>query len=310
VSSRLRSRALLAAGALGVLGVAGCGGSGSTRGADALVFVSTRGGPYELYAAKGDGSDQHRLTKDRGDASTKAGLRYQIDPAWSPDGKRIAFSSSRDGQFHIFIVDASGKTTKRLTAGKNDDTHPSWSPDGTRIAFTRGAPDRIEVMNADGTGLHRVTSGLAEEADPAWSPNGRWIAFDLRTPGTAIEEIWIEHPDGSASHSLTKLHAVSTSPTWSPDSRRIAFSSNARGGRYNLYSIGVGGTGLQLESSAPSDEFEPAWSPDGKSIAFSRDGAIVVAPVGAGTESIITDPKNNDSYPAWNPVQAVKAKGY
>ncbi len=274
------------------------------------MFVSTRDGPYELYAAKKDGSDQHRLTKDHGDASTSRGLRYQIDPAWSPDGKRIAFASSRAGRFHLFVVDASGKKTKRLTAGENEDTHPSWSPDGTRIAFTRGAPNGIEVMNADGTGLHRLTSGLAEEADPAWSPSGRWIAYDRRIPGTTIDEIWIAHPDGSASRPVTKLNAVSITPTWSPDSRRIAFSSNARRGRYNLYSIGVGGTGLQNESDAPSDEFEPAWSPDGKSIAFSRDGAIVVVPVGEGVESIITDPKNNDSSPAWNPVQAVKAKGY
>lgn len=304
----MRTRALLSAGAaVGVLAVAGCGGSGSNKGADALAFVSTRDGPYELYASKADGSDQHRLTRDRGSASTRKGLHYQIDPAWSPDGKLIAFSSSRDGSLHIFVVDAAGRKTTRLTSGTYDDTHPTWSPDGTKIAFAR-AGNRIEVMNANGSRLHRPIFDLAEQNDPAWSPDGRWIAYDRHTPATLIEEIWIAHPDGSASHAVTKLHAMSITPTWSPNGKRIAFSSNARGHRYSVYSIGVDGTGLRPESGGSSDEFEPAWSPDGKSIAFSRDGAIVVVPVGPGTESVITDPKNNDSSPAWNPVRA-PAKG-
>ena len=301
-------------GAFALLAVAGCGGSAYAPRSAALVFVSTRDGPYMLYTAEANGSGQHRVTKDRGTASSERGLHYQIDPAWSPDGTRIAFASSRDGPYHLFVVALTGKqaTTTRLTKGKSEDTHPSWSPDGQRIAFTRSGPSRVMVMNADGSGAHQLTGDLAEEDDPAWSPDGRWIAYDRHTPGTTIKEIWIAHPDGSAAHAVTKLGATSWWPTWSPDGKRIAFTSNKHGGTYAIYSIGVGGgSGPQLESGASTDEFEPAWSPDGKSIAFSRDGAIVVVPVGPGTETVITDPKNNDSSPVWNPKQKAKASaGY
>lgn len=266
------------------------------------MLVSTRDGPYLLYTAKADGSGKHALTKDRGTASSERGLHYQIDPAWSRDGTRIAFASSRDGPTHLFVVRLAGKlTTMRLTSGKSEDTHPSWSPDGRRIAFTRSGPSRVMVMNADGSGAHRLTGDLAEEDDPAWSPDGRWIAYDRRVPGSTVKEIWIARPDGSVVHQVTKLGATSWWPTWSPDSKRIAFTSDKRGGTYAIYSIGVDGKGLAVESSTSSDEFEPAWSPDGKSIAFSRDGAIVVVPVGSGTENVITSPNDNDSDPVWNP---------
>ena len=305
----MRTSRLFVVGALAVIAVAGCGGSSYTPRRAALVFVSTRDGPYLLYTAKANGSGQHRLTIDRGTASSERGLHYQIDPAWSRDGTRIAFASSRDGPTHLFVVSVGGKlTTARLTSGKSEDTHPSWSPDGRRIAFTRSGPSRIMVMNADGSAAQRLTGDLAEEDDPAWSPDGRWIAYDRRIPGTTIKEIWIARPDGSGADAITKLNATSWSPTWSPDGKRIAFTSNKRGGHYAIYSIGVDGTGLTPQSSAPADEFEPAWSPDGKSIAFSRDGAIVVVPVGPGTESVITDPKNNDSSPAWNPIAAPARK--
>ena len=297
---------MLAGGALvlcSVAAAAGCGGSGSVKGADALVFVSTRDGAYELYASKRDGSDQHRLTKDRGNAATRAGLDYQIDPAWSPDGRRIAFASSRDGQLRIFVVDAGGKTTTRVTTEAGEDTHPTWSPDGSRIAFTHGLPNEIEIIGADGSGLHRLSHGTAEESDPAWSHDGRWLAYVRRTPGTSIKELWLVHPDGTGAHQLTSLGAASTHPTWSPDDKRIAFVSDARGRRLAIYSIGASGIGLRLVSGSTAQDIDPAWSPDGRVIAFSRDGAIVVAPVGKGSERTLTDPKNNDSSPAWKPIE-------
>lgn len=300
----MRTSSLVAAGTLAAVVLSGCGGSGVVKGADALVFVSTRDGTYELYASSADGSHQHRLTGDRGDASTPTGLQYQLDPAWSPDGSRIAFSSSRDGQTHLFVVDAAGKKTTRLALG-GEDRHPTWSPDGKHLVFTRASPGRIEIINADGSGAHRLTPGTAEEGDPAWSPDGRWIAYDRRTPGGPIRELWLIHPDGSGNHQLTALQASTTAPTWSPDSKRIAFSSNARGGHFAIYSIGASGIGLRLVSASQTDEIQPAWSPDGKLIAFSKDGAIVVAPSGAGGEKALTDPKDNDSSPAWKPLARI-----
>src|SRR5205823_9283432 len=98
----------------------------------------------------------------------------------------------------------------------------------------------------------------------------------------------------------TRLAKSSYSPSWSPGSRRLAFSSNLRG-PLSIYTIGVDGTGLR-QLTTNGEDVDPAWSPDGKTIAFSRGGAIVTVPIGRGAEKTLTDAKNNDSSPAWNPV--------
>jgi Tol biopolymer transport system component len=291
----------LAALALGVLLVAGCGGSGERPSPD-IVFVSTRGDDYAIYGMNADGSDAQRLSQgEEGDPSTPAGLFFQTDPAWSPDGLLIAFSSRRDGVAHIFVMRADGTGTRRLTAAKGDDSHPTWSPDGDRIAFSRGSPGDIYVMRADGTGARRVGLDQADEQEPAWSPDGRWLAYVRREPGTPSRELWLMHPDGSGRRQLTRLNAVSTSPAWSPDSRTIAFSSDT-GGTTDIYTIGVDGKRLRRVTGSTGEAFEPSWSPDGRTIAFSRDGSIVALRLGSLEETELTD-QQNDSSPAWRPVQ-------
>jgi Tol biopolymer transport system component len=287
-----------------------CGGGGGKPRPD-LVFVSTRNGDYAVFAMNADGSRQTRLTKGSGGQVTSPQqLFFQIDPAWSPDGRRIAFASKRAGSIHIYVMDADGKNTTQLTHTSVDDNHPSWSPDGKLIVFSHGSAGRLEVMSPSGQNVHRVTEAKANETDPSWSPDGRWIAYVHSETGLPDRELWLVHPDGSANHELTKLQASVGPPSWSPDSKRVLFASNARGGHFAIYTIGVSGLGLRLVVASPTDEIDPAWSPDGKTIAFSQDGAIVTISPSGGNEQTITDAKNNDSSPAWNPVQAVKAKGY
>jgi Tol biopolymer transport system component len=282
---------------LALLG-AGCGGSGRTG--DALAVVSSRDGDYALYGMDADGSHQGRLTEEKGDLSTSSGISYQLDPAWSPDGRRIAFASAREGTRDIFVMDATGQGARRLTKTNDDDANPTWSPDGQEIAFHRGNDGHVYVMSASGGSVRRLTKTLAPEREPAWSPDGRWIAYTRRSPGTPIRELWLVHPDGSGAHGLTTLATASFSPAWSPDSKTIAFAANPGGERYGIYTIGVDGKGLRTVSESTEDAFEPAWSADGETIAFSRDGAIITVDL-EGNETQITDADNNDSSPAWNP---------
>jgi TolB protein len=154
-------------------------------------------------------------------------------------------------------------------------------------------------MGADGSGAHRITHDDAPEGNPAWSPDGRWLAYS-RQLRENVRELWLVHPDGSQAHALTKLDVESTAPAWSPDGNRIAFQSNRGSSRIGLFVIGRDGRGLRrLTPRTDEDEFDPAWSPDGKTIAFSRDGAIVT--LAGGTEQVVTNPRDNDSSPAWNP---------
>ena len=285
------------AAALGLL-AAGCGSS--SKPGLILVLVSSEDGEYALYGISADGGDRHRLTRGKSRSSGPSHVFYEIEPAWSPDGKLIAFSSSRDGSYHIFTVTPDGKHTSRLTSTSQDDGHPTWSPDGERIAFVHGFPGEIQTMNADGTGATNVTGGQAELTDPAWSPDRRWIAYARREPGSPVRELWLVRPDGSDRHPLTSLGAISYWPTWSPDGKRLAFVSDRGGTSFDLYSIGVTGLGLRSLTSSASDDLEPAWSPDGKKIAFSTGGSIATIDLGGQKRQVLTDGPN-DSMPAWNP---------
>ena len=102
-------------------------------------------------------------------------------PAWSPNGTKIAFMSSRDGDENIYVMDSNGTNQIRITPNTSNETHPVWSPDGLKIAFRSDRDGNFEIytMNADGTGQTRLTSKTTWQTDmyAAWSPDGSKIAF-------------------------------------------------------------------------------------------------------------------------------------
>jgi TolB protein len=282
--------------ALAAVGAAGCGGSDAVE----LAFVSSRDGVYSIYVMAADGGGERRLTdSDPTGPETPAGLFYEVEPDWSPDGERVAFASRRGGDFDLYVTGADGKGTRQVTDFAGEETHPSWSPDGTELVFQRGTPAHLWIIGADGGTPRRVTNSPDAEVDPSWSPDGSWIAFQLRRPGTPLSEIWLVRPDGSGKHRLTDIERAAQ-PAWSPDSRRIAVATTAGRGNYDIYTVDANGKGLRRVTSSPLDEFEPAFSPDGASIAFDRDGAIVVTKAGGGVGEL-TDAENNDGSPAWRP---------
>ena len=276
--------------------VAGCGASRSTP--LALVFVSSRDGDYALFGVGADGGHERRLTKERGNPSSPAGLFFQVEPAWSPNRRLIAFASRRDGHSHIYVMRADGTGVRRITSTAKDDDHPSWSPDGRRIVFAREGA--IFVVPAAGGLARRVGGGLGNAADPAWSPDGKLLAYDYRRPGYSIREIWVMGVDGRHVRQVTRLRQVSARPSWSPDGRRIAFESNVHGAHFEIYSIGLDGGRLRRETRSMTDTIDPAWSPSGKEIAFSRDGAIWTVDRMGRARRISSG--RNDSSPAWRPL--------
>jgi Tol biopolymer transport system component len=282
---------------------AGCGGSDGAR--PDLAFVSTRDGDYAIFEMNADGGAQHRLTPREGDGSSSpARIFFQIEPTWSPDASQIAFSSRRSGTFDLYVMNADGTGTRRLTSGKQNDSHPTWSRNGTRLAFERDGD--INVISSDGSGVRRISDTTAEEREPAWSPDGTWIAYVRRTPGTASRELWLMRPDGSERRALTSQNATVATPAWSPDSTRVVFASNKDDGVYALFTIRLDGKALRSVVPTTGDNFEPSWSPDGSKIAYEEDGAIFTVELGGGDVKKLTDNKNNDSSPAWNPVQPPK----
>ncbi|MEA2024767.1 MAG: Ig-like domain-containing protein, partial [Actinomycetota bacterium] len=195
------------------------------------------------------------------------------DPAWSPDGSKIAFTSSRDGNDEVYTMSTDGKSPIRLTNDVAADYDPAWSPDGSKIAFTsaRTGSAQVFVMNSDGTAEANLSNHIDRDMDPSWSPDGSKIAFTSKRDGDY--EIYVMNHDGTNQVNLTTHSNDDHDPVWSPDGSKIAFASE-RDGNYEVYVMNADGTNQKRLTNDISFDRDPAWSPDGSKIAFAstRDG--------------------------------------
>jgi TolB protein len=257
-----------------------------------IVFVSDRDGNDELYMMDYDGANQTRLTFNRvrdympvwapggrriaytSYKNMTAGL-YILDldegkfrpvstrgtnfgACFSPDGKKLAFCSTMDGNSEIYVADGDGKNIRRLTFNSAIDTAPSWSPTSREIAFTsdRGGTPQIYIMDAEGTNVRRVSFGGNYFDKPAWSPTGDRIVCVSRVEN--IFDLYVLNLRTKAFTKLTESNARNESPSWSPDGRHIVFASNLRGG-VQVFAIDVDGTNLRPLTSRGANKL-PDWS--------------------------------------------------
>jgi Tol biopolymer transport system component len=220
--------------------------------------------------------------------------------------RRLAFVSTRAGNFHIYTMDGLGGDLKQLTTTGDVNFSPAWSPNGTRIAFERhsNAPHREEVwiMNADGTGqinLSNTNTDSIGDADPQWSPDGSKIVFHRYFFPSNQSEIYVMKADGSGKQNLSNDPVGDDFwPSWSPDGTRIVFWKG------NLpYVVQADGSGPPT-AAATVTGFENSrivWSPSGTRIAFSSEGDILTAAVGGSDIDTLTQTPDIDVEPHWSP---------
>jgi hypothetical protein len=247
---------------------------------------------------------------DRG--VTEPGEIGAPNPKVKPPGPKkpslIAFQSSRDGYWEIYLMNGDGSDQRRLTYHFSSNQHPALSPNGKKIAFrsSRSGGGDIYVMNTDGSDQTRVTDHPSSELQPHWSPNGQKIAF-VRTldlgPEAYGDEIYVMNADGSDQTRLTDNLEEDWGPSWSPDGSKIAFI-NPREGNFDIYVMDADGSNQTRLTYSPGNDWVPDWSPDGKYIAFYSDRVTaldreIYVMNADGTEQVqITD--SEIDVPAWH----------
>lgn len=286
-----RSRLLAAVVLVAGCGAAGCAGSNDeVTASGTIAFVGEKGSA--AFVIQADGSGRRRLTRQR------SPYEHVEDVAWSPNGRKIAYSAY-DG---LLVMNADGTGQRRLTR-TSDDWRAVWSPHGRKIAFDRQGDGNnwIYVINADGTELRQLTGNL--NWGPSWSPDGRRIAYIGSDEGVHTINV-----DGSAdrrvtrtAYSLSLLHGIPVAPSWSPDGRQIALLD---GGALSV--MNADGTGLRVIPTVPGKPaMDIAWSPDGTQIAFTQgdgDWEIFVVNVdGTGLRNLTDNSRVQDLSPSWSP---------
>lgn len=243
-----------------------------------ILFQSNRSGNWQLWRIARDGSGIARLTSD--------GFNHR-QPAWSPDGKLVAFSSDQglpSGQRAIWVMGAPGSVSsagpRKLSSGAAQDVHPKWLPDGSGLVFNRIAADGkqadVHVVMLDGR-ERKIELGRGLNTYASFDPAGRSLVYRGTTPETGPDgpfdnsDIFAVAPDGSGRKRLTDHPAFDGWPAISPDGKIIAFASRRSRNQFRIFLMPIGG-GEPREIATPAGHHytQPAWTRDGKSLIVYR----------------------------------------
>lgn len=198
-------------------------------------------GHFEIYSQKLDGTDQRQLT-DNG--------AYNAEATLSPDGRRIIFTSTADGDIELYTMNTDGSDVRRVTRRLGYDGGAFFSPDGRQIVWRAQYP----VTSADTADYRRLV--------------GQRLVRPSRL------EIWVANADGSGARRVTDLGGANFAPYFHPDGRRIIFASNhenPRGRNFDLYLIGVDGTGIEQVTHSPDFDSFPMFSTDGTKLVWASN---------------------------------------
>jgi TolB protein len=245
-----------------------------------IIFIKVLEGHEQLFMADSDGRHERQITRDATDKE---------DPAWSPDGRLVAYILvGSKNSMHVMNIDGGGD--RAITPPTQSPIHPEWMPDGRSILYC--TDDDLHPPQKNAAEIYRVdvASGRIEtvisggiNTYPVPSPDGRRIAF--RKMVDTNSEVFVANIDGTGLTNLTNNPTFEGWPAWSPDGRRIAFAGN-RNGVYQVFVMNADGSDARLVANTEGRATAPKWSPDGKSIYFTncwrtgQSGAceIMVAP--------------------------------
>lgn len=259
-----------------------------------VVFISDTSGHKEIYVCDYDGHNVRQVTKDK---------ILAILPRLSPDGKKVAYTSYKEGGPMLYLKDIASGSVKRLSGRSGLNSGVSWAPGGRTLAMTmsrKGNPD-IYTVDLNGKILKRLTTYWGIDVSPSFSPDGKRLAFVSDRSGSP--QIYVLDPASGKTERLTFNGTYNTSPSWSR-LNRIAFVSR-NNGNLDIFSMDANGGGLRRLTENQGKNEGPCWSPDGRYIVFSakRDGSYNLYMMNANGKNHrkISLFSGNHTSPSWAP---------
>jgi len=279
-----------------------------------IVFTSDRTYNWDLFLIQADGTGTTQLTDFPG---------VDADPAWSADGRKIAFRSRRDGSSDIFVMHPDGSNPINLIndpeTSLDDEFAPQWSPDGETLSiYTDRFPPRGNCLS----GFHQVAMLVREagnyQADlfetiageqysSTWSPDGRYLAFSSSCNQTGFQ-LYVYDIQTGETRRLTSESTSHTHPAWSHDGLYLAFAKYVEGNN-EIFLLNLETRQQTQITVHPANDIMPTWSPDDTQIAFvsNREGnkdIYIMEADGSRLQNLTNHPAD-DWHPSWSPVRQV-----
>lgn len=260
-----------------------------------IAFVRHTDSGKQIVIADSDGSNAQALT----------GASINILPAWTPNGKTIAFTTWRDGAAHIYTVDVASRAIQPLVLMGDYASGAAYAPDGLRFTFGASLQDNTDVYlsQSDGSAGRRLTESRGIDIGATWSPDGKQLCFISERHGTP--QLWLMNADGTNQRRLTFKGNYNQEPAWSPKGDLIAFSGRDEKRMFDIYTVAVATGEIKRLTTAQGTNEKPAWSPSGRSLVFvsSRSGKrqLWTMTSDGNHQRQLTDEPKGASDPAWGP---------
>jgi TolB protein len=227
-----------------------------------IAYVTKAGGRFTLWVTDADGE---------GGQSALASPEPIISPAWSPDGRELAYVSFESRKAVVYAQEVASGKRRVVASFKGSNSAPAWSPDGRQLALTlsRDGGSQLFLINREGDGLRRVTQSGAIDTEAAWSPDGKFLYFVSDRGGSP--QIYRQPVAGGSAERITFTGSYNISPAISPDGRLMSYITRD-GGDFRLQVVDLAGGSPRSLTNTRDDE-SPSFAPNSRLIIYAtRDG--------------------------------------